>query len=708
LERLSGYTGLRAVVLDNSDVQSLEPLRHHPGMVTVLLRGTPVRDLTPLHALPTLRIVQVSGGREEAARVAAAFPQPVLVIPGNVNSAADLFPSRMRMFVTRGFVILPLLFLLLALPLPARIRSGWVIRFRPLLRYVVASAFLILTLSALASLKVPYVSAGLADWARVSAFLLGTALAVMLALRVSPRLASGRWAVHAWLTARYGAQAAAICGAFVVFISIFFTLDTETFRPGSWNLLAIIMTVVCILIGVFWFSMGAVIPIVSWERWRSRLRKTLEGDSGPAVVVEVRLRYTDNPRPVFLNGPHAAIKRGGKVVGRLALEPAMLRACPVSTAARKRVRGVVVHVTASELERVHPADMEVVIEWVQSVYRHTWAPVWILGNWVGRVDSQSPTGARSKRSLAALGPLLSGFEHHSSRFFLSALDQLPETILDTLRHNQRTGVDLLEQAGLGNVLLDACTPVAATARAVFGTPELRDRFRLLIEMLERGIAFFALALAAETHYSGLACENEKIQSALKKNLARPAFSDWISLLNAYRRHGTTRLAASIRMWLDVSYPIEEEVRALESVLSRAAPGTRVDTERRVTHREVLQLVRDSRNYLWAHGAAKDEQAAYESLLLVSIRLTTSLPWDAAVLCAPGTGETRLLFRGCLVEHTILDGGPQPAAPSLAFPDRQIPARPFFDVNAHRAMMMFAGGGRMLEPISGTYAEMDRG
>jgi hypothetical protein len=711
LERLSGYRRLRAVTLDSSDVRTLEPLRHHPALVTVLLRGTPVRDLSPLYALPDLRIVQVSGGHDELARVAPGFPQPVFLLPGDMTSAADLFPGRMRTLAGRGVVLLPLLFLLLLIPVPARLRTGAVVRYRPVARYAVAGALVVLVLAAVASLRVPYLSAGMDRWARVSAVLLGGALAVMLAMRLSPRLASGRWAVDAWLFTGAAALHASIFGGFAVFIAIFLTLDPQTLRPGSWNALAVLMTGFAVLMGVVAVGVTAMIPIGLWERCRSRLRSALLGGEPSTVVVEVRLGFLDSPRRntarrLFerIAGANGEPAKEVNAVGRMALDAAMLRACPVAQVARGRLRGVVVHASAAELERVHPREVEVLAEWLRDVYRHTWAPVWVVGDWVGRVESRSPALARSRRSLAPVGPLLSGFEYFSSLVHYSVLDQTPDTVLDALRHNQRMRVELLEEFGLPVLLSGACTPVAAAARAVFGAPELSERIRLLVEMLERAVAFFALALAAEATASGAAREHGKLRGALERNLARPTLADWISLLNAFRRHGATPLCAAVRAWLDAPYPAAKDVQRLRNALPSPPAGERAQGGTPVPRREVLDLARDARNHFSAHGSPADEAEVYKVILRVAIRLTASLPWDAAVFAAPAPGGGRIVFRGCLP-------GTAPAGEPLAEPvlvlegdAPPVPARPFLDVDAARAVLMYAGGGRMLEAVSGSHLQ----
>jgi hypothetical protein len=254
-------------------------------------------------------------------------------------------------------------------------------------------------------------------------------------------------------------------------------------------------------------------------------------------------------------------------------------------------------------------------------------------------------------------------------------------------------------------------------RAVFGTPESSERVRLLAELVERSISYFALALAAElqagrhTNPGAVA----KLQASLARNLDRPHFQDWVSVVDAFRRRGTTHLCSALRECLDAPYP-SQELRALQILV---APERQTAQEEvaasRPTRRHALDVVREVRNRLAAHGTPDEDGVAYASLLPVAVRLLASLPWEAAVLHISADAGGATPFQGCLPDawQVKATGATDERELFLALATdggeaHRVPAAPFFSVGPNSAVTLHAGTGRRLDPMSGIQLEVAHG
>ncbi|HEX8245072.1 MAG TPA: hypothetical protein VF541_16295 [Longimicrobium sp.] len=718
LSRLGGYRHLRGVLAESTDVRTIEPLRVHRGLISVSVAATPVTDLRPLHDLPELVLVQVPGDRAAAERVRRSFPRPVVVAPAEPLSGAALVSPGTRTMFSLAFRIIPLALLLLFLPLPQRLRTRLVVRYRDVVRFALVSAWAVLMLEAVARVGIRALSGPLHVWARILALALGAAVLLMLALRLVPRLGVGRWAVPCVLLVRRVAQALAFSGTVTLIAALLVSLDLDRLRPTHWNLGTVLFAGIGFVPGLVFVWVRSVLPLRAWNRSRARLAAVTRGDPGKPVVVEVRFRFAAGARSnlrLMLRDQHRPVhddlhaKQPVQCTPCFALEPAMLRACPVGPGARARLHGVVVHLDTVELEFAHPAELSLLLEWVRAVHRHTAAPVWFVGDWVGRLGTPSPARAAARPFLAALGPLLSGYEYSESLLDSSVLDHLPASVLETLWHNQRTRLDALDEIGLRTLLNEAFTPVAATARSVFGTPELADRVRLLVETVERAVSFFALALAAEWAAGGEREGGSRLARSVAWSLERPDFGRWIGLLDAFRRGGRTPLSATIGEWLDAPYPAGKELTALDRVVSRAG-GTMEPPAPGATRRRALDVVREARNLLSAHGSLADPGAAYGALLPVAVRLAASLPWSAAVLVGRGAGDGPSAFRGAVPRPAPAVGAAEGSdAPALLIAGGDgaptlVPARPYFDVGRDGGVALHAGAGMMLDVVSGLHVE----
>lgn len=694
LARLRGG-GVMALLLDRSDTRDLGPLRGWTALRILTLRGTQVRDLAPLRDLPRLAVLGVDG-QASAPPSLAAVGAAVRVLRDEDVEQMGFLPAGEGRRAGRTLGALLLAWLLTWLPLPRRLRTPRGLRLRGLLRFAAGWGGFVLCLHAAARGMLPGFRDPVADWANLTAAALAGVLVLKLLLAETRLGTRGWWAVAGTATVR--AVPIALVGGMVVLLAVLLSrLDGWVGMFGT-AAAAVFSLVVLYLLYTF-----AGYTVLTWKRARSAMRAGLAGRIDRDVLIVATLRF--GGAGVRAGATGIALRRTGDdrrpFATLFALDPSMLAGCPVTAAVRTRLRGVLVEAHAEDLQAASRRDVAALGEWLRGAYRETWAPLWLLGDWVGGVDAGSPAVAAGVRALAPFRRYLAGFAHQAGGLLEGTVaDRLPGPVRAALRLNQRVPAARLEELGLPRLLREGATPAAAQLRSVFSLPGRDERLHQLCDAAQTGVAFMALALAAELDAEAGSAGGGKLRRALG-HLERPTFLDWESVLNAFRARGATPLAAALRAWGDAPCGAAREAAGLARVLVDAGVPD-VAWEADASRARALALVRQARNSLSAHGSATTAPAAYDALLGVVVDLLAALPWEAAVLHAGG-----FRFRGCLPEadRSARDGEPALRMPAPDGSSRRVPAGAWFAyVATEDAVALHAGEGLLQEPLSGTFVE----
>jgi hypothetical protein len=296
-------------------------------------------------------------------------------------------------------------------------------------------------------------------------------------------------------------------------------------------------------------------------------------------------------------------------------------------------------------------EFQLIREWIVAVFKHTSAPIWIVGDWFGSLAPSSEPMERFGEAVDQLMPYLSGIEHHASTGQSVMTINPPPAIAECLQMNQLT--DPTFEKAVDNVISKAFTPVALLFRKVFGCAHLEDRVDLLLRATESAIAFFALVLIAEhesTAQVGDSSERERIERAKARAFASPPmFGSWESLLNAFFKQGFAGLATHIEQNLSAS--ASPECQKLREMLETLGGENSVrDVSKAIrTQQNTLTLLRSVRNVTTAHGPVTEHMSPelYCSILAVVLDFLVALPWNSATLRHQGACLT--IFRGSVPE-----------------------------------------------------------
>jgi hypothetical protein len=650
-------------------------------------------------------------GREEVRQVVG---RAVMVVDDEADSSSGLSaPSeRRRMALARNG--LALLFVALLLMRPLRTRTRVPGRIRSVALYAVASALWTVLLLTLAGLHIPALSSVAHTWARVAAVaMLGVGTAVLIALETR-RFGLSRWADAAFTLARHLIPITVISASAAACVLAPVTADPETLQPfRNWGLLAWLL-VILLVIPAFWW-VARLVPLLRTERTRSRLRAGLQG-RGEAFALEVWLGHTRSgsrsPGLMSTLPIHDPFPGPAQIDARplVAFNVAMLHGTPMGLEAARCLRGMVIN--TSERDLVHAAtwELDYMVEFVRTLYRSTWAPVWLTGNWIGRASPARGAMQESLCRLEPLGPLLAGYDPRPAAAldFTHALlaQEPPQAMVAALHHNQLVSSAQLLHCGIDTVLRDAFTPVAVHVRAVFGAPGLRERIHRLTQAVETALAFFALALVAE-YEAGLAAgrDESRIGRGIRKNLGAPTFHSWESLIHAFRGAGTP-LSSALAATLSAPVRTAPEAAGLAVILAdageRALP---IPLEREHTRGEALALVRATRNRVGVHGPAVEHPEVYTALVPLVLDLLCSLPWRDAVLVTDGSGGART-HTGCLPEPRVSGAACPLVVVQVRDPEahdeirRVDAARWFRPLMGGNSVAVYVGTRQWTDPVSG--------
>lgn len=214
--------------------------------------------------------------------------------------------------------------------------------------------------------------------------------------------------------------------------------------------------------------------------------------------------------------------------------------------------------------------------------------------------------------------------------------------------------------------------------------------------------------------AALARKHEKITDAIEKDLPRPTFGNWESLINTFCKHSLTHLSRRIDQSL--SAPVCAEYDELRDMIPGVAGELAVSQTvgqkagEAPSPKRAVSLLRLARNVMTAHGPLTERAApeVYVAALKVVLDVLGALPWESVDLFISRADGMRAHYRGCL-PALMRDGAQAPGEAGIwlsindeAYGDRAGRALDIstFFLPVGNSIALYASADRLVDPISG--------
>jgi hypothetical protein len=509
----------------------------------------------------------------------------------------------------------------------------------------------------------------------------------------------------------------------VVLVTALFSIGINLFGSSSASVRGrFVLFLLFPVLPVLWFGLITFMVALSWGRRAKRLRRLLAGEEPTQAVVEVPLRKSPWSIPglpslyQFVKGMGVSALLGDDVEIISAQNVGQVARARVRPGAAQHLRGLALVLQHRELVRAKRWELKVMTDLVKEAYGHTWAPIWVVGDWIGELQPASAETQRRVELLNALVPYVSGMERFSVAGGSVFDPYPPDALAECLRANQLVPMGMLTEVGLPELLRGTFTPVALLCRGVFGQANIPNRLDSLVRAAEVAAASIALVLVAEREALRAegACPpgTEKLDRSIRRALSAPlTFSGWVGLLDAFAKAQRTPLALYLAGSLAAPVRVAEAkgLRAMVEAVGgqNAVASVGADV---ATCRDVLSLLVAFRNVVSAHGPITERNTPelYSGLLLVTLDFLSALPWSSFSVHASGPSGRTFTHRGCLPESRGDASGTGEGARAWAEVEAgggRAPVR--FDLSKYfrasedgLSLAMYTGLGRYTDPVSG--------
>jgi len=453
--------------------------------------------------------------------------------------------------------------------------------------------------------------------------------------------------------------------------------------------------------------------VLAWRGKEKDIADVLNGESETEAVIEVPFRQSSFEIPLlsifnFMAKEFfsSAIEKHLGVIN--AQNVGQATSVPVRNQAQMTLSGVVVIIQRQELLRSKEWEFQSLREWVSEIYRKTWSPIWIVGDWIGEFMPENKSVNRKLEILDSLNPFVSGLENVSAPTGSIFGMNPPDNIADCLRANQIIERDKLDALGLPKILQNAPTPIARMLRSIFGQSHLANRLDLTVRCAETAIAMISLISIAEYKFGKQ--QNDSVEKAIAQFLPKPMFGSWKSLFDTFAKNSDSVFVQQIAQNLkNPALPESQELRVMIETIGGAKAVNNVALEIK-TIRETLSLLIAARNVITAHGPAVERAAPelYRAVLLVALDFLASLQWRSFVFYTVLPDGKEIYFKNCLPE--IVKNGSRSTEANKVFvklsdegENRQIDVSKFFQVEETTlSLAVYAEENRFVEPVSGLY------
>lgn len=692
LERINQLRELNDLNLTGTDVKHLDSLGELSNLRSLSIANTSVNKLDGLENLNLLSSLDIRGTSLDAQEVRKFFNHPVMVFPGGSAVKPEINPDVWSWLKPLGLILL-LLSVISLLPLKIFIRRRSILLAQRIFRNLMFGLGLLWAATFAAFLERPndspslqvlenrwwfllYIGIWLTPWLVIRPLIL-----LLLEMR---RVGSSIWSVSLKLFARV------IPILTILFPFAFLVIDIEiTLIANSQNILALIflIPVFFVFLGILYWIVIIVIPGFRARR-RLKLFKQLcqgEDDELPKVV-EIPLNAA--PFVISLKPSRVAISRFIKRFFKTELEydfellsvpsVAVVSHAPVFQTVKDNFLGVMILLPRAQLAFARNWEMDGLREWIQSMYQHSVAPIWVIGDWFGELAPGSSETERHSQTFISLQPYLSGLVRLPSVTNALSPSHLPVSINDCLNANKLTNQETLHEMGLKYLTASAFTPVAVLLRSVFGQADLTDRLDVLFRALEAAAAFWSLLFVIEfedneaQNKAPLTAKQEKIRRGIERTFKGGRglmFKDWESLLNNFSKNSdsfiTTTFAAAFDMPCQFSYSeLREKLFVINEQAANSLPS---EIE---TIKQLLSLLIALRNVTTAHGSATQAASAdlYIEVVAATVEILGALPWDKAMLMKIESNGFPVYYCGCFVKPDVTGGKYEEKNQTLIFID----------------------------------------
>jgi len=728
LSRLVRLVNLQSLLLHETEISDLRQLSALKRLVWLSLAGATVHSIEGLEGLPALKILDVRGMQSDDLSTQTVDRLPVLLFTSEgytgVHDSGGLF-LLLAAAVARKlggwiFGFLVLITIALFLPIPKTRLTHGVLIARRILRGMTIGAVYALLLNFWFEQSLSDVQRSLRIWVPivvVSSLFLKPLLTLLL--ETSP-VSNSRLSISIRGFIRFL--------PFALLVGPYMHLWINMSRRSSPTTLGVIILSLVLLVfgglAILLVSSPLVLSLL-WERRLKKLTRVLQGKE-PDVRAVLVVLLAQKVRNVVWSPLHEWTNRNAEETSPYAkiggLSPisvfgaSMLRRCSVTSGSTKSLRGCVIHVSrkaALEAKKFEFAELE---DWVLKVFCEGWTPIWVVGDWVGEMTTDTPAMSERLRLLDSIAPFVSGIEYQGAGG-VNPIREPPAPIADSLAINQLVEFPELESLGLKRLLDTAFTPVAVLIRGVFGCSSMPDRLDLLIRAVEVAVAFFSLVIIAEVE--DVDGDSETTHADRKEflrrkagSLSRPDFGQWELLFTYLREKTSVPLAERLRKdAAGAACAAGEELRRLLISVGGAEKALNDIPIGGLSRASTITLLRMLRNKTTAHGPLTSEPAPeiYLSCLPLVIDFLNSLPWGLVTLWGTADDSNHIAYRG--VHPCWTSGLPQPqvgrrvAAIFEADGGRgnhSVDASDYFRIDTRGGLAMCWGEETMLDPISGSH------